>query len=94
METWKSEIFCNVHEDYFIFQRCVREAIEWSANGGVNVQLLFQRRSGPQSSISWFPEVIIQVAFHDRLAWIVPHLSIKKLDEKKMTLRIMTLPPN
>ena len=65
---------------------------EW----GVNVQLLFQRRSGPQSSISRFPEVVIQVAFHDRLAWIVPHLSIKKLDEKiwLRTLRILTLPPN
>ena len=51
---------------------------EW----GVNLQLPCQRRSGPQSSISRFPEVIIQVAFHDRLAWIVPHLSIQELDEK------------
>ena len=53
---------------------------EW----GENLHFPFQRRSGPQSSISWFPEVIIQVAFHDRLAWIVPHLSIKKLDEKNL----------
>ena len=53
---------------------------EWGVN--VNLQLLFQRRSGPQSSISRFSEVIIQVAFHDRLAWIVPHLSIQELDEK------------
>ena len=40
---------------------------EW----GVNLQLPCQRRSGPQSSISRFPEVIIQVAFHDRFTWIV-----------------------
>ena len=51
---------------------------EW----GVNLQLPCQRRSGPQSSISRFPEVIIQVAFHYRIAWIVPHLSIQELDEK------------